>query len=185
MAWRIWDLAWSHLVMRGALAIVFGLVAMLYPLSTATALALLWGIWALADGVATLVQAFRAPRSPVRPALVVMGLVALVAGAVAVSDPGLTAVTLTWIVGLWLIARGVLEGVVAALQPGDESRAGLLLSGAVDVLLGLLFVLNPGRSAVGLAVVLGLVALVWGVVLVAAGLMVRNRERTTASVAHG
>jgi len=185
MAWRIWEMSWSHLVLRGALAVVFGLVAMLFPLSTATALALLWGIWALADGVATLVQAFRAPRSPVRPVLVVMGLVALVAGAVAVSDPGLTAVTLTWVVGLWLIARGVLEAVVAVLQPGNESRAGLLLSGAVDVLLGLLFVLNPGRSAVGLAVVLGLVALVWGVVLVAVGLVVRNRQRAPGVTAHG
>jgi len=184
VAWKIWDLGWSHLVLRGALAVVFGVVAMVFPLSTATALAFLWGIWALADGVATLVQAFRAPRSPVRPALAVMGVVALVAGAVAVSDPGLTAVTLTWIVGIWLIARGVLEAVVAAVQPGEQSRAGLLLSGAVDVVLGLLFVLNPGRSAVSLAVVLGLVAVVWGAVLIGAGLAVRSRERAAATV-HG
>lgn len=179
MAWKIWDLTWSHLVLRGVLALVFGVVAMLYPLSTATALALLWGIWALVDGAATLAQAARAPRSPARPVLVVMGLLALVAGGVAVANPGLTATTLTWILGIWLIARGVLEAVVAVVGRDTPSRAGLLLSGAVDIVLGLLFVLNPGRSVVGLAVVLGVVALVWGIVLVVAGLMVRNREETT------
>ena len=185
MAWQLWEMKWSHLVLRGALALVFGVVAMVYPLSTATALALLWGIWALVDGAATLLQAFRAPRSPARPVLVVMGLVALVAGAVAVSDPGLTATTLTWILGIWLIARGVLEAVVAVLDRDTPSRAGLLLSGAVDVVLGLLFVLNPGRSVVGLAVVLGIVALVWGVVLVAVGLLVRRRQSEARAPVHG
>ncbi|WP_374458028.1 HdeD family acid-resistance protein [Nocardioides sp.] len=185
MARRIWDLGWTHLVLRGVLAVLFGLVAMLFPLSTATALVLLWGVWALADGVVTLVQAFRSPRSPVRPALAVMGLVAIVAGTIAVTDPGLTAVTLTWVIGVWLIARGLLEGVVAVLQPGDQSRIGLFASGAVDVVLGLLFVANPGRSAVGLAWLLGLVALVWGAVLLAVGLVVRRRERTAEAMTQG
>lgn len=185
MARRIWDLRWSHLVLRGALAVAFGVVAMLFPLSTATALVLLWGVWALVDGGVTLVQALRAPRSPVRPALAVMGVVGVVAGVIAVTDPGLTAVTLTWVVGVWLIARGLLEAVVAVLQPGDESRIGLFLSAAVDILLGVLFAANPGRSAVGLAVLLGLVAVVWGVVLVGIGLAVRRRQRADDLVSHG
>ncbi|MFC7361506.1 HdeD family acid-resistance protein [Nocardioides astragali] len=178
-------MTWSHLVVRGGLAVVFGVVAMLFPLSTATALALLWGVWALADGALTLVQAFGAPRSPVRPVLGAMGIVALLAGALAVSDPGLTAVTLTRVLGIWLIARGLLEAVVALLDREAESRAGMLLSGAVDVVLGLLFVLNPGRSAVGLAVVLGLVAAVWGVVLVIVGFLVRRRHLNDGAAVHG
>lgn len=185
MAWELWDMKWSHLVVRGGAAVAFGVVAMLFPLSTASALALLWGIWALVDGALTLVQAFRAERSPARPALGAMGVVGLLAGALAVSDPGLAAVTLTWVLGIWLIARALLEAVVALVDREVESRAGWLLNGAVDVLLGLLFVLNPGRSAVGLAVVLGLVATVWGVVLISMGLLVRRRQDTPAVAAHG
>jgi uncharacterized membrane protein HdeD (DUF308 family) len=185
MVWQLLDQRWPHLVLRGALAVVFGVVAMLFPLSTAAALALLWGIWALADGATTLVQAIRGPRSPARPALAVMGVVALVAGGIAVSDPGLTAVTLTWVLGLWLMARALLEVVVALMERQVESRAGLLLSSAVDIVLGLLFVLNPGRSAVGLAVVLGLVAAVWGTVLIVAGVVVRGQHGTSEASTHG
>ena len=185
MVWQVWDQKWSHLVVRGGLAVVFGVVAMAYPQSTASALALLWGVWALADGVVTLVLAFRGPRSPARPALAVMGVVAIAAGALAVSDPGLTAVALTWILGIWLIVRGLLEAAAAMLDRRAESRWGVLLSGAVDIVLGLLFVLNPGDSVVGLAVVLGIVAVVWGVVLVVAGFVVRSRQGSTGVAVHG
>jgi uncharacterized membrane protein HdeD (DUF308 family) len=180
MALASWDEKWQHLLVRGAVAVVFGLVAMLYPLSTVIALALLWGVWALVDGMVTLAVAGR-PGTTVgaggRVALALLGVLALVAGALAVFRPGLTAVALTWILGLWLIARGVLDAVVAVADRDRESRIALLLSGAVDILLGLLFALNPGRAAIGLALVLGITALVWGLVLVVGALLVRRRQR--------
>jgi uncharacterized membrane protein HdeD (DUF308 family) len=145
-------------------------------LDTAVVLALLWGLWALVDGLVSLVEASRPARPAARLMLALMGLVALAAGLLAVSSPGLTAVTLTWILGIWLLCRGVLDATVAILDRGAESRIGLFLSGAVDVLLGLLFCLNPGRSVLTLAVTLGLAATVWGGVLLIAGFATRHRE---------
>ncbi|UMG91515.1 DUF308 domain-containing protein [Nocardioides sp. TF02-7] len=177
MAWSVLDKEWHHLLVRGGVAVVFGVVAMAYPLSTAVVLALLWGLWALADGVLNLVQASRPGPRAARLVLAVMGVLALLVGVVAVASPGVTAVTLTWVLGLWLLARGVLDAVTATLGRGVEARLGLLASGALDVLLGLLFVLNPGRSVVTLAFVLGLTAAVWGLVLVGAAVAVRRHDR--------
>lgn len=99
------ELGSGHLVARGVIAVVFGIVAMSWPLSTALALALLWGLWALTDGVATLFQALNPSPKASRLLLMLTGLIAVVAGLLAVFSPALTAVALTWILGIWLIAR--------------------------------------------------------------------------------
>jgi uncharacterized membrane protein HdeD (DUF308 family) len=135
---------------------------------------LLWGIWALLEGAGALVQAFQ-PESPGhRIWLVLMGLVALVAAFFAIFSPAVTAVALTWILGIWLIVRGAFEVLGAFSSDRQTPRWLLLASAALSLLLGLLFVLNPGGSAVGLAVWLGITAIVWGVVFLVMGLAVRR-----------
>ena len=109
---------WKYLVLRGAVAIVFGIVAMVWPQSTATALAFLWGVWALADGLGSLLQAFQpADSRSSRWLLVPMGLLALVAGLVAVTSPAMTAVALTWVLGIWLVVA-LASALAAAIGYG-------------------------------------------------------------------
>ena len=169
------SIGWKVLVARGAAALVFGVLAMAWPLETATALALLWGVWAIADGVGSLAQGFwPGAGSGSRWLLVAMGAIALIAGIVAVTSPKVTAVALTWILGIWLIARGIFELAAAAMSSTTVPRGLLALAGLVDLLLGVLFAVNPGKSAVGIAFVLGLVAFAWGVVFLLVGLWVRR-----------
>ena len=171
---------WTYLVLRGAVAIVFGIVAMVWPQSTATALAFLWGVWALADGFGSLLQAFQpADSRSSRWLLVPMGLLAVAAGLVAVTSPAMTAVALTWVLGIWLLLRGLIEAVAAFGASAGVPRGLLFLGAGLDVLLGVLFVANPGGAAVGLSVLLGLTALAWGLVFTGIGLWVR-REATAA-----
>jgi uncharacterized membrane protein HdeD (DUF308 family) len=168
---------WTYLVLRGLLAVVFGVVAMIWPLSTVTALAVLWGVWALVDGASTLGQARSAPAPAVRWTLVAMGVLSLVVAFLAIFSPGLTAVALTWVLGLWLTARGVLECVLGLVDQIGSARWVTLLGALVDLFLGTLFLSNPGRGAVGIAVVLGLSALVWGAAVLALGVWSRRRAR--------
>ena len=59
---RDWfTLGWKMLLVRGAIGIVFGILAIAWPISTAIALALLWGIWALVDGIGSIVQTLSRP----------------------------------------------------------------------------------------------------------------------------
>ena len=172
---------WKYLVLRGAVAIVFGIVAMVWPQSTATALAFLWGVWALADGFGSLLQAFQpADSRSSRWLLVPMGLLAVVAGLVAVTSPAMTAVALTWVLGVWLLLRGLIEAVAAFGSSAGVPRGLLFLGAGLDVLLGVLFVANPGGAAVGLSVLLGLTALAWGLVFTGIGLWVRREAGAAA-----
>ena len=168
------DAAWQTLVVRGALAVVFGLVAMIWPTTTATALAILWGFWALADGIGNLVQATRPGPGGMRVAAALMGVIALVAAFFAIFSPAVTAVALTWILGIWLIVRGVMELALSFSDRRTAPRGLMLLGAAIDFLLGVLFVANPGAGVVGIAFVLGLTALAWGAVFVTLGLMLRK-----------
>ncbi|MFE2089155.1 HdeD family acid-resistance protein [Streptomyces sp. NPDC059460] len=160
---------------------LFGIAAMAWPIDTAIALALalLWGFWALLDSAGAFAQAVdRDTPSPARVLLIVMGLIALVAAFFAIFSPGVAAVTLTWILGIWLIVRGVFE-LLGAFNASNATPRGLLLaSAAVDVLLGILFAANPGRGAVSIAFVLGLVAFVWGVIFLVTGFVVRKQVNT-------
>nr|WP_227467155.1 DUF308 domain-containing protein [Nocardioides lijunqiniae] len=163
--------------MRGVVGIVFGVVAMAAPLETVLALALLWGLWALVDGAGAIAQAFKARQPAPRWTLVLTGLVSFTAAFLAIVRPGLTAVGLTWILGIWLVARGALEVALAAVDDRD-SRWGLAASGVIDIVLGVLFMANPGRAAVSIALVLGLTALVWGIVLCGLAVWVRRTPAT-------
>jgi len=89
----------------------------------------------------------------------------------------MTASALTWLLGIWLIVRGLLELAGAAVGSGTTGRGFLVATGVVDLALGALFAANPGRSAVGIAWLLGLVAIVWGVVFLVIGLVARKQLR--------
>jgi uncharacterized membrane protein HdeD (DUF308 family) len=180
---------WQFLVVRGVLAVLFGIVAAAWPISTAVALVVLWGVWAAVDGVSSLATALRRGTHPwARLGHGLMGLVGLAVAFLAIVRPGLTAVTLTWVLGIWLLARGVVNLALAVTRTPPAPRALLVLGGLVDLVLGVLFTANPGRAAVGIALTIGLVAILWGVVFIATGLAARRevrdleqREETTGS----
>lgn len=179
---RDWlTLGWKMLLVRGAIGIVFGILAIVWPIETAVALALLWGFWALVDGIGSIAQAFQPESRGSRLWLVVLGVIALVAAFFAITSPGLTAKALTWILGIWLIIRGVFELAGAFSSQKVMPRWLLVVSGLLSLLIGILFAANPGAGAVSIAVLLGITALIWGVVLIAVGLSVR---RASSGPAH-
>jgi uncharacterized membrane protein HdeD (DUF308 family) len=194
---RDWmTMSWKGLVLRGLIAVVFGIIAIAAPVAAALAFALLWGIWALADGIGAFVQAFAKDvvgmnadgtavmggRSGGEKALLIfLGLIGVVAGLLAITSPGLAAVALTWILGIWLIVRGIFE-LVGAFSASAAGARGLLVLGAVvDFLLGVLFVTHPGKSVVGIAVFLGILAIIWGVVMFGIAYMVRKQASAAAA----
>ncbi|MDX6294302.1 MAG: hypothetical protein QOH50_3377 [Kribbellaceae bacterium] len=172
---RDWlNVGWKMLLVRGVIAVLFGIVAIAWPISTAIALALLWGFWALFDGIGSLVQAFQPESRGGRVWLVIMGLIALVAAFFAIFSPAVTAVALTWILGIWLIVRGVFEAIGAFSSSSQLPRWLLLVGAALSLILGLLFVFNPGRAVVAIAVWLGVAAIIWGGVFVAMAIAIRH-----------
>ncbi len=172
----------TMLFAKGALACLFGIVAMTWPLSTALTLVILWGAYALVDGVTTLVAAFRGGGAGTRRTLdIAMGVIGVVAGLIAVLRPFSSAVALTWVICIWFIARGILE-IVAAFGESQGPRWLLLLGGLLWIGAGALFAANPGAAALGLTIWLGAVVLAWGLLFIGAGIAIRaaKKRRETA-----
>lgn len=152
------------LLVRGVVGVVFGILAMVWPRSTALALIILWGCWALADGVISLGTAFTSRGAGGRVGLVLLGLLSLVVAFFAITSPGVTAAALTWVLGIWLVVRGVFE-LVGAFSAGTSANRWVLVAiGLLDGLIGVLLMANPGRAALGIAFLIGLLAFVWGLV---------------------
>lgn len=169
---------WWALVLRGVAGIVFGILAFVMPVLTLAALVLLFGAYALVDGIFNIVAAATGGRGA-RPwwALLLAGLAGVGAGLVTFFMPGLTALALAYLIGIWAIATGVLE-IIAAVRLREEIRNEWLLglSGALAVAFGALLLFAPGAGALAMVLWIGAYALVYGALLVFLGFRLRGRR---------
>jgi uncharacterized membrane protein HdeD (DUF308 family) len=169
------ELNWKILVTQGVIGVVFGIVAMIWPIASVITLVVVWGIFALVDGVGSIVGAFRAEGGGAKTLLVVIGVASILVGLYALIHPGLVLVVLTWVIGLWLILRAFWDVYAAFAYTDGGSARWLRVLGAVLLgIAGIIIVTHPGTAALAFTVWIGLLALLWGVMLVVAGLMLRS-----------
>jgi uncharacterized membrane protein HdeD (DUF308 family) len=173
---------WWLLVLRGVVAILFGLVAWVWPGLTLTALVLLWGFYALADGVLALVGAFSGTSDTPWWVLALIGIVSIGAAVVAFVFPGLTAVGLLYVIAFWSLITGV-SAIVAAIELRREidGEFWLGLAGAFSILFGAILIARPGIGALAMMWMIGTYAVVFGVMLIALGFRVRRTVPTAES----
>jgi len=171
---------WGWVVCRGVIAILFGLVAFARPGAMAFSMVLLFGCFAFAAGIATIVAAARSGRAGDSwGALLVEGLLGIAVGAVALLWPASTALAFVWLIGAWAIASGALELYSAVrLRKVVEHEWALGLAGLVSIAFGLLMLYRP--IAGGMAVVwwLGAYAMISGLLMVVLGFRLRSFQRT-------
>ena len=173
---------WWSFVLRGVLAILFGIVAVVWPDITLGALVILFGAYALVDGIFALVAVFTNGGQGRWLPLLVVGLAGILVGIVTLVWPGLSALALIYLVAFWAIAIGILQIIGAVeMRRRITNEFWLILSGVLSVLIGLYLAVFPGDGAVALVWVIGIYAILFGVLLIALGLNLRNRGATTDS----
>jgi uncharacterized membrane protein HdeD (DUF308 family) len=167
--------AWGLVVLRGAMAVLFGLFALVWPGITALAFALLFGIYALADGIGLLMDAFRNPDRSNRGMRILGGVLGIVAGILAIVWPGITLAALGILIGAWALITGIAE-IAAAIRLRKQIQGEFLLglAGLVSAVFGVLVLLWPIAGAVTIASILGIFALIYGVVLIGLGARLRR-----------
>jgi uncharacterized membrane protein HdeD (DUF308 family) len=167
---------WWAIGIRGALGILFGLIALFLPGATMLSLVLVFAAYAFLDGVLGIVSAVRAARENERWGyLVLEGLVDIAAAAVAVLWPGITVVAFVFVIAFWAIVTGVLELMAAFRLDFIDGRGWLVFGGIVSILYGALLIAAPMIGAVVLTWWLGAYALVFGVCLVMLAFKLRAR----------
>jgi len=169
---------WWLLLLRGIAAIVFGVLAFIWPGLTLLTLVILYGVFAIIDGVLALAAVFgrTGPDVP-KWWLVLTGILGIGAGLIALFWPGITALVLIIFIGAWAIVRGIME-IIAAIQLRKEIEGEwlLILAGALSVLFGLGVLVYPGAGAVALAWLIGIYAIVIGVVMVMLAIRLRKHH---------
>jgi uncharacterized membrane protein HdeD (DUF308 family) len=176
-----WTRNWWLLALRGALAILFALVAFLLPLSTVAALMMLFGAFMLIDGIFALVAAWRFRDERERwGALLFEGVVGVLIGAIALFLPGVVAISLIFLAAAWAIVTGVLQ-IITAIRLRKEIQDEWLLGlgGALSVLLGVLLFLFPAAGVVAWAWMLGGYALLAGIILLGLAFRLRGMHGPT------
>lgn len=169
---------WWLVLLRGVLAILFGLAAFLWPGLTLLVLITFFGVYALADGVLAIVTGVtRAKNSPRWWLFLLEGLVSIGAGLIALIWPGLATAILLGIIAGWAVITGVFEIAAAIRLRREISNEWLLmLGGLLSIVFGVLLVLQPAAGGLFLIWLIGAYALVFGVLLIALGLRLKNRE---------
>ena len=158
---------WWAFALRGALGILLGLAAFLFPSITLGALVLLFGVYAVVDGVFAVVAGVRAAERRERwGALLLEGIAGIVAGVLAFVWPALTALVLLYLIAAWSIIRGALKIAAAVrLRRTIQGEWLLGLNGAFSVLFGVLLIAMPAIGLLTLVWLVGAYALIFGALL--------------------
>jgi uncharacterized membrane protein HdeD (DUF308 family) len=172
---------WWMVALRGVLSIIFGVLLFVAPgISLQTLIAIL-AAWLIIDGVSNIVTSIQHLRQHRHGWMTLIeGVISVIAGIGAFVLPGLTALTLLYLIAFWAIATGIIE-IIAAFQLRRviENELWLGLGGVISIVVGVLLVANPGAGILSVLWLIGAYAIVFGVVLIAWSLRLRSHDSTS------
>ena len=171
---------WGALMARAAVAIVLGIIAFMMPGVTLASIVMLFGIYAIADGVLAIVAAVRGIKEGDRWGwMTVEGVLGILAGLIALFFPGLGGLTLTLLVAAWALATGTFE-IAAAFKVRKliKDEWILFVGGGLSILLGIMMFMRPAAGALVIVWWLGAYLLLYGALAFAFSLKIRRATRT-------
>jgi uncharacterized membrane protein HdeD (DUF308 family) len=171
----------TSLILRGVLAVLIGILALVWPGITIYALVILFAVYAFMDAVTEGARAFSSRQVWPVIGYLLLGLIDVAAGVVAIMWPAPTALVLTLVIGIWAMVAGVFE-VAAAFLRGETAgiRALFIVTGLLSVAFGAIVVDRPVLGAYTIALLFGLFSVTTGVTLIVQG----NEVRRTGTVLH-
>lgn len=169
-------------ILRGLTAVAFGVLAFTWPSLTLRRLVWLFALYALVHGVLSMLAAIGSRGQKGCLLLGTEGVVGLVAGGLTLLTSSASPMAFVLLVWLWAIATGALR-IAEAIRLRKELRgdAWLLLSGVVVVLFAGMLVLRPIVGVLGLAMMIAVSALVWGIFEILLGWELRSVGHPTVS----
>jgi uncharacterized membrane protein HdeD (DUF308 family) len=167
---------WWSLVVRGLVAILLGILTLAWPGITVGALVILFGAYALIDGILNIAGAWRASKAHERwGVLVIEGVVGIIAALVTFAWPAITAIVLVYVIAAWAIVTGIFEIAAAIKLRKHISGEWLLaLAGVASIVFGVLLMSAPLVGALVIAIWIGVYELIFGGMLVGLGLRLRS-----------
>jgi uncharacterized membrane protein HdeD (DUF308 family) len=174
---------WWVLLIRGLVAIALGVSTIVWPGITLLALAFLFGAFSLVDGAMSIVLGIRGEADgTIWWTMILLGVLAAMAGIIAFAWPGLTLLVLVTIIGVSAIVRGVFEIMAAVrLRKVLDDEWILGLSGFMSILFGGLILWRPDVGLLAIALLIGAYMIALGILAVALSLRLRRTGQTLSA----
>lgn len=167
---------WSLMLLRGLLAIGFGVLIFAKPQISLQVLVYLFGIYVLVEGTIGVVVAVHGRHVlDSWGILLLWGLLGIAVGILSFIKPDVTALALVFYIALWALATGVLE-IAAAIRLREVLKDEwlLILAGIVSVAVGVILIWRPEAGALALLWLIGAYAIALGVLIVVFAFKIRN-----------
>lgn len=169
---------WTYAV-RGVVAVIFGLLALIWPAQTLLALVLIFGAYAFLDGIFAVVAGIASIRRYDRWwAVLLEGIAGIVIGLLTYFSPGTTALGLLLLIGAWAFITGILELVAAIeLRRVIKREWTLVLSGLLSILFSLVLFVFPGVAGLSLVWLIGIYAIFFGISVIILAFRLRGLKK--------
>lgn len=167
---------WWLVILRGVLAILFGALAFVWPGITWLTLIIMFGVYAIVDGVVTAATGLaRTKDTPRWWTFLLEGFIGIAAGVIALIRPDLATLVLLYVIAAWAIFTGILEIVTAIRLRHEITNEWVMgLGGVLSVALGLLLFFQPVTGSLVIIWTIAAYAIIFGILLVALGFRLRN-----------
>jgi uncharacterized membrane protein HdeD (DUF308 family) len=167
---------WWVLLLRGLVAILFGVAAYTWPGLTLATLVTVFSFYILFDGFISVFQAFGGRKENEYWWVVLLeGLIGIAFGLITLQAPAITVLTLTYFIGFWAMATGVMRIILALrLRREIDGEWWMVLSALVGIAFGVLVIARPGAGVLSMLTVLAIWAVVIGISLVVLSFKVKS-----------
>jgi len=168
-------------LVRGIAAILFGILTLVWPNLTLSVLVLLFGVFAVISGITAVVAALRNRGEEGWGLLLFEGILGILAGVVALVWPNITALAFLYLLAAWAIITGIMELVAPLAFPMRGGRAALMvLAGLASIVFGILIAAQPSSGLLAVVWLIGVYAIVFGVMYVVAYFESRSLSASVA-----
>lgn len=167
---------WWVFLIRGILALIFGILCFVQPDLSLTTLVLMFGIFALADGVMGVFIAV-VGRKEIEDwwVLLLWGLIGITAGVLTFAAPNVTALVLLFYIALWAVVSGVLQVALAIrLRKEIEGELFLILAGVLSIVFGIILIARPANGALAVVWIIGMFAILYGITMTILAVRLRS-----------
>jgi uncharacterized membrane protein HdeD (DUF308 family) len=173
---------WWVPVIRGIAAIVFGVIAFVYPGLTVAVLVLLFGAWVLVDGIFRVIGAIGHRASDKEWGFdLIIGIVGIIIGLLTFHAPQITALALIIYIAAWALMIGATEIALAIkLRREIKGEWFLILMGLVSIVFAVMLLWNPAVGAAALIWIMAWYAVILGVLGIIFGFRLRSLPTFTA-----
>jgi uncharacterized membrane protein HdeD (DUF308 family) len=155
------------LLFRGIIAVLLGILILVWPRIALAVLVYLFGALVLVGGIIAVATALRYSHEQGWALLLVEGILGILAGVVAFAWPGITLLFFVFLIAAWAIVTGILEIVSAFMVPLGAGREWLLgLTGLVSIIFGILIAIRPIAGLFAIVWLIGIYAIVLGILFI-------------------